>query len=408
MEVRLGYKQTEVGVIPEDWQVKQLGALVSYTNGKAHEQNITDYGRYVVVNSKFISTEGEIRKYSDHCYCPTSVGDVLMVMSDVPNGRAIAKCFWVDKDHTYTVNQRICALHPRQIDGKLLFYKLDRNPFYLAFDDGVKQTNLRKDDVLSCPLGIPKSDDEQCAIAGALGDADVLLGALDKLIIKKRDLKQAAMQQLLTGQTRLHGFSGTWPVVKLGSLVRHHNAGVYKKKELYGKGCNIVGVADLYDIHYVGDQTFAQVPLSDKEREEYSLEKNDLLYAESSLVQEGIARTVYVTQEGAGTAFAWHTRRFRVDEGSLLPNYLYYYLQSPAARAHMIQNSIQTAITGINTTSYFACPVPLPSIPEQNAIAGVLSDMDAELAALEQRLAKTRALKQGMMQELLTGRVRLV
>lgn len=202
-EKKKGFKQTEVGVIPEEWEVKQLGALVSYTNGKAHEQSITDYGRYVVVNSKFISTEGEIRKYSDYCYCPTSVGDVLMVMSDVPNGRAIAKCFWVDKDHTYAVNQRICALHPRQIDGKLLFYKLDRNPFYLGFDDGVKRTNLRKDEVLSCPLGIPKSNGEQTAIAGVLSDMDAEIAALEQRLAKTRGLKKGMMQELLTGKTRL-------------------------------------------------------------------------------------------------------------------------------------------------------------------------------------------------------------
>src|SRR5213594_3004777 len=82
--------------IPSGWEVKPLGALVSYTNGKAHEDNITDSGKYVVVNSKFISTEGLTRKFSDHCFCPTSKNDVLMVMSDVPNGRAIARCYWVE------------------------------------------------------------------------------------------------------------------------------------------------------------------------------------------------------------------------------------------------------------------------------------------------------------------------
>jgi type I restriction enzyme S subunit len=131
-----------------------------------------------------------------------------MVMSDVPNGKAIAKCFYVDRDNCYTVNQRICALRPTQVDEKLLFYKLNRNPFYLAFDDGVKQTNLRKDDVLSCPLSIPKSAEEQRAIAAALSDVDALISALGQLIAKKRDLKQAAMQQLLTGKLRLLEFDG--------------------------------------------------------------------------------------------------------------------------------------------------------------------------------------------------------
>jgi type I restriction enzyme, S subunit len=210
MEVKPGFKETEAGVIPEDWDCKKLGNLVGYKNGIAHEQSITDYGRYVVVNSKFISTDGAVRKYSNDRFRSAVRGDVLIVMSDVPNGRAIARCFFVDSDNSYTVNQRICVLHPRHIDGKLLFYKLDRNPFYLAFDDGAKQTNLRKTDVLSCPLGVPQSDSEQHAIAEALSDMDTLVGGLDRLIAKKRDLKQAAMQQLLTGKTRLPGFHGEW------------------------------------------------------------------------------------------------------------------------------------------------------------------------------------------------------
>jgi type I restriction enzyme S subunit len=249
---------------------------------------------------------------------------------------------------------------------------------------------------------------EQRAIAEALSDVDALIGTLDRLIAKKRDLKQAAMQQLLTGQKRLPGFSGEWETGHLRSFVQNHNAGVYKNIKSYGKGCNIIGVSDLYGIDCVDGQSFAQVPVSPVEQAKYTLKTNDLVYGESSLVREGIARTVYVTERGAGTAFAWHTRRYSVDQNVLLSSYLYYYLQSRFARKHMMDQSIQTAITGINTAAYFGCPVFIPPLAEQTAIAEVLSDMDAEIAALERRHDKTRVLKQGMMQELLTGRTRLV
>lgn len=198
-----GYQKTEVGEIPEDWEVKKLASVVNYKNGAAHEQRIHDSGKFVVVNSKFISTEGLTRKYSDDCFCPAAKDDVLMVMSDVPNGKAIAKCFWVETNNLYTVNQRICVLSPRNINGKLLFYKLDRNPFYLQFDDGVKQTNLRKSEVLSCPLGLPKSETEQNAIATVLSDMDAEIAALEQRRDKTRALKQAMMQELLTGRIRL-------------------------------------------------------------------------------------------------------------------------------------------------------------------------------------------------------------
>src|SRR5207237_2266682 len=96
----------------------------------------------------------------DAC-CMAEFGDVLMVLSDVPNGKAIAKCYYVETDNLYTVNQRICRIKPTEINGKFLFNVLDRNPFFLAFDDGVKQTNLRKEDVLNCPIYFPSLPEEQ-------------------------------------------------------------------------------------------------------------------------------------------------------------------------------------------------------------------------------------------------------
>ena len=198
-----------------------------------------------------------------------------------------------------------------------------------------------------------------------------------------------------------------WATERLGSLVRHHNSGVYKKRELYGRGWNIVGVSDLYDIHHVDGKVFARVPISEQERAKYTLACEDLLYGESSLVREGIARTVYVTARGAGTAFAWHTRRYSVDQNILLSAYLYYYLQARPARKHMMDQCIQTAITGINTVAYFACPVPIPPLPEQRAIAGALVDVDELIASLGKLIAKKRDLKQAAMQQLLTGQTRL-
>ena len=126
-----------------EWEEKVVSQLAEYENGKAHEQDINVEGKYVVVNSKFISTDGEVRKYTNSANCIAQKDDILMVLSDVPNGRAIAKCFTVDRDNFYTVNQRICKLTPTNADSKILYYLLNRNAYFLNFDDGVKQTNLR-------------------------------------------------------------------------------------------------------------------------------------------------------------------------------------------------------------------------------------------------------------------------
>ena len=178
----------------DDWKETTLTQVADYENGKAHENDIEDSGEYIVVNSKFISTDGEVKKFTNTAFCPTTKGDVLMVLSDIPNGKAIAKCFFVEEDNRYTVNQRICRITPRNIDSKILYYLLNRHPYFLAFDDGVKQTNLRKEDVLNCPLMIPEDPKEQEKIADTLSSIDELIIAqgqkLEALQLHKKGLLQ--------------------------------------------------------------------------------------------------------------------------------------------------------------------------------------------------------------------------
>jgi type I restriction enzyme S subunit len=177
-----------------DWEETTLTQVGDYENGKAHEQDIADDGEFIVVNSKFISQDGEVKKFTNTAFCPATKGDVLMVLSDIPNGKAIAKCFLVEENNRYTVNQRICRITPRNVNSKILYYLLNRNPYFLAFDDGVKQTNLRKDDVLNCPLLIPEDPKEQEEIAGTLSSVDELITAqgqkLEALQLHKKGLLQ--------------------------------------------------------------------------------------------------------------------------------------------------------------------------------------------------------------------------
>ncbi|MFA5214601.1 restriction endonuclease subunit S [Sulfuricurvum sp.] len=179
-----------------EWEEKILDEVVNYENGKAHENDISENGKYIVVNSKFISTEGDIRKYTNKAFCPANVDDILMVLSDVPNGRAIAKCYLVESDDLYTVNQRICRLSSKKAVSKFLFYILDRNKYFLSFDDGVKQTNLRKEDVLNCPILIPSNQEEQQKIADCLSSFDDLITAQTAKVQALKEHKKALMQQL--------------------------------------------------------------------------------------------------------------------------------------------------------------------------------------------------------------------
>lgn len=177
-----------------DWDETTLTEVADYENGKAHEQDIAEDGEFIVVNSKFISQDGKVKKFTNTAFCLATKGDVLMVLSDIPNGKAIAKCFLVEEDNRYTVNQRICRLTPRNLNSKILYYLLNRNPYFLAFDDGVKQTNLRNEDVLNCPLLIPNDPKEQQKIADTLSSIDELIYAQNQKIESLKLHKKGLLQ----------------------------------------------------------------------------------------------------------------------------------------------------------------------------------------------------------------------
>lgn len=138
-----------------NWQTRKLGEVCDFFNGKAHENCIDENGNYIVVNSKFISSNGQICKKTKKQLSPLLSGDIAMVMSDVPNGKTLMKSFLVYVDGLYTLNQRICAIRSKNFDSEFLHYQLNRNKYFLAFDNCENQTNLRKDDILNCPLLIP-------------------------------------------------------------------------------------------------------------------------------------------------------------------------------------------------------------------------------------------------------------
>ncbi len=121
-----------------EWVIEPLNQLASYENGKAYEKDIAENGKYIVVNSRFISTDGAVQKYTNADYLIAEAGEVLMVLSDLPKGKALAKCYFVEADDRYAVNQRVCRLKPSKIDGKFLYYTLNRHPRLLAYDDGLE------------------------------------------------------------------------------------------------------------------------------------------------------------------------------------------------------------------------------------------------------------------------------
>ncbi|MCB1933348.1 MAG: restriction endonuclease subunit S [Candidatus Accumulibacter sp.] len=255
---------------------------------------------------------------------------------------------------------------------------------------------------------------EQRVIADALSDVDALLAGLERLIAKKRDLKQAAMQQLLTGQTRLPGFQGEWDSLPLASVVVDLDAGV-SVNSVAGASCSSSGDPGILKTSCVADGTFDPdenklIDPHDIDRARLSPRRNTLII--SRMNTPNLVGAVGFVEKDYPDLFLpdrlWMTR-FRPDSG-VHPKWLAYLMSSPSAKSAIkdLASGTSGSMKNIAKRDLLALSLDFPPTDEQEAIATVLSDMDAELSLLTARRDKTRALKQAMMQELLTGRTRLL
>jgi restriction endonuclease S subunit len=274
------------------------------------------------------------------------------------------------------------------------------------------QENLNSSLVRSICVPFPDQK-EQRAIATALSDMDALLDGLDRLIAKKRAIKQAAMQQLLTGKTRLPGFGGEWEVRRLGDHLIFLKNGTNSRAELSNDG----GILYLHygDIHgsqrLILDPTKTPMPYlpNTKAKRLDHLKDGDLVFVDVSEDLDGIGKAVEIQGvRNVGMVAGLHTIAVRFEKTILADGFKTYIQFIPSFCAHLRELTAGTKVYASNRAHIANAKLRLPGIDEQRAITTVLSDMDAEIAALETRRAKTRAIKQAMMQELLTGRTRLV
>ena len=400
MELKKGYKQTEAGVIPEDWEVKELHQIAKFINGKAHEMFIDESGDYKVVNSKFVSSEGSVFKSSSSPLCPLNIGDITMVMSDIPNGKALAKCFLIDKNNTYTLNQRICALTPFKDSPKYLFNTLNRNKYFLAFDSGTGQTNLRRQEVLSCPVILPPKS-EQTAIATALSDADAYINSLEKLIEKKRQIKQGAMQELLKPKDG-------WAWKKLGDIGKTYGGLSGKSKDDFKDGVfpyipfmNIMTnpVIDLEFLDFVNLKTGES---------QNSAQIGDLFFNGSSETPEEVGMCSILLDEVPNLYLNSFCFGYRLKkELNINGLYLTYYFRSKEGRKLFYSMAQGATRYNLSKSNFNKLQVPIPTIEEQNFIAKTLRDIDFDIQLHKEKLDKAKSIKQGMMQQLLTGKIRL-
>ena len=395
MEVRPGYKQTEVGVIPEEWEVKPCADVCLKIQDGTHFSPSAGGNEFLYVTSKHIGfgvldvSNAERISAAQHkaIYhrCDVKKGDLLL-----KDGANTGNAALNNLDEEFSLLSSVAFLRfdtKKHVPGYFLRQILSAKGQRLIKDamagNAITRLTLQKIRGLRFPVA-PLAEEQ--FIAEALGDVDALIGGLERLIAKKRDLKQAAMQQLLTGQTRLPGFSGEWEVLTFGDVFSITAGGDFDPKRS----------ASFQDDIY-----------------RYPIYSNAIpdrgLYGYCSYADHE-AGSITVTARGSlGLA------NFRDHEFTAIGRVL---VLQPKRRiegrffSELINNRIKFAVESTGVPQLTAPQIstyrlPVLSLPEQTAITNLLSDIDTEIEALEKRLAKTHALKQGMMQELLTGKTRL-
>ncbi|PWT61939.1 restriction endonuclease subunit S, partial [Limosilactobacillus reuteri] len=179
-----------------DWEERKLSDIANYRNGKAHEQYIDMNGIYTVVNSKFISTNGKVKKFSNEPIELLKKGEIAFVLSDVPNGKALAKAYLIDSDNKYSLNQRIAGISPSSdINSYFLYVLMNRNRYFLKFDDGVGQTNLSKKDIEEFKENYPLFDEQQ-KIANLFSQIQTLISLQQNKHTQLIALKKYLLQKL--------------------------------------------------------------------------------------------------------------------------------------------------------------------------------------------------------------------
>ncbi len=379
MEVRKGYKQAEVGVIPEEWECKKIEYCASITTGSKNTEDKIDDGLYpFFVRSSQVE---RINTFSFDCEAVLTAGD----------GVGTGKVYHYINGK-FDVHQRVYVMtNFRDVTGRY-FYNYFSNFFYnevCKYTAKSSVDSVRRDMIAKMFLPIPPLPEQQ-AIATALSDIDGLINSLTKLIDKKKNIKRGAMQELLTGKKRLEGFSGEWKKARLGDIaeITMGQSPDSKYYNVNNLGLPLVqGNADIEDRKTIIRFYTSEITRRGK--------KDDIIMTVRAPVGS-VGRALFDCCLGRGVCSIRYANEF-----------LYHYLVFVEADWGFLSRG--STFDSVNSTEVKSLELIMPfNIEEQTAIANILSDMDAEIEALERKLNKYKSIKQGMMQELLTGRIRLV
>ena len=420
-KLQTGYKQTDVGVIPENWDVKKLNDIVSQVidnRGKTPPYSddedvelietasisfVNQYPDYSKI-TKFVS-----RKIYDNWFRGHPVeGDILVSTVGEYSGSSA-----IMEENRGTIAQNLIALRIKEVNSTYIFYWARSENFKKQLDQVMMnqaQPSLRVPWLLNFCLSVPKRRAEQNAIVNTLSDVDALITSLEKLIAKKRAIKQGAMQELLTGKRRLPGLNGKWETKALDEIGEISGAGIDKKIKPDEIPIRLVNYLDVYHKNFIYSKDlnhWVTAPAAQFQR--CLVKKGDVFFTPSSEMPFDIGISAIAGEDIDDAGYSYHVVRLRLKEDWNIKFRAYVF------KTNFFLGQAEKFCEGsgkryvISLTKFRRLLVKFPvEILEQTAIAQVLSDMDSEIDLLEKKLGKYRMAKQGMMQILLTGKVRLI
>ena len=405
-KLKQGYKQTDIGLIPEDWVVFNVGYLGNFSKGSGISRAESQTGEIPSIRYGEIYTTHNDYIKDFHSFISVSVaknarklktGDLLFTASGETK-EEIGKCVaFIDNIEAYAGGD-ILIISPENRFNSLLLGFLLNAPYVVKQKankgQGDAVVHITKDALSDIVIALPKETSEQAAIATAISDVDALIAAFDKKITKKQQIKQGAMQQLLIGKKRLAGFSGEWVETRLGSGLKFQTGNPFS---------SIFFNKDNFGVRLIKNRDLK----SDDQVVFYSG-----LYTNDFIVNNG---DVLIGMDGDFLPCIWEKGMALLNQrvGRILITsdwnavFLYYYLYNPLKEKQ--EGTGATTVKHLSHKDIENMELPLPpTVVEQTAIAQVLTDMDKEISHLEADRSKYEQIKAGMMQQLLTGKIRLV
>lgn len=368
----------------EAWEQRKLGEVAQYRNGKAHENCIDENGKYIVVNSKFISTDGEVKKFSNKKNEALFENEIAFVLSDVPNGRAIARTFWVEKNDKYTLNQRIAGITPiGETFPYFLYILMNRHPYFLAFDDGAKQTNLSVSDVMGFEAYYPKYSEQQ-KIGAYFRNLDHLITLQQRKLEVLKEQKKTYLKLLFPakGQTkpalRFAGFEDEWKEVKLGEVTNRYD----NLRVPVSANERISGDTPYYGANGIQDYV-----------DGYTHDGEFILIAEDGASDLKDYPVQYVNGK------VWVNNHAHVIQGKkdLINNIFLLFAVK--------QINIEPFLVGggrakLNSDIMMKLPLHLPTLPEQEVIGSFFQDLDKAIAKQEEKVNQLKESKQTLLRKM--------